>query len=612
MLFPFQKIRPVQKEFMNDMKYAMENSMNIIANAPTGIGKTAASLSPALEFALENDKTILFLTPRHSQHVIALDTLQKIRKKSSRSFYVSDLIGKKSLCSRDDIKDLTNSQFSEFCKTLRKNNQCSFYSETRNKHNILKPVANQTLQKMKKKFYHSEEAKEFLSKKFCTYEILSELAKNSDVMIGDYYHFFSDVRSSFLTRIKKNTEDLIVIVDEAHNLPDRIRNIASMKINSFILKNAQEEAKEFEFYDEAEIINQIKTALNEATLIKLKNENETIVEKKFIIDLIESYTGNLEKCVNELNSSYEEIKNNEKRSYVHSVVMFLKNWIDTEKGYARIISKNGNTLFNKCLDPSLYSSILNECHSSVVMSGTLIPMKMYSDLFGLKNKITMLKSYKSNFSPEKKLNIIIDDTTTRYSKRTYENFSKIADYVIKCSSLIKGNCAVFFPSYDLRDKIFDISKDRIKKKLFLEKQGSDKVERKKLFDNFVKNSKNGSVLFGVMSGSFSEGADFPGEKLNGVIIVGIPFSPYDIVSKELIKYYDYKFKKGKDYGYIYPALIKCLQAAGRVVRSENDRGVVVFIDERFVWSTYRKIFSNDMNIKITKQPENLIKNFGNN
>jgi DNA excision repair protein ERCC-2 len=117
------------------------------------------------------------------------------------------------------------------------------------------------------------------------------------------------------------------------------------------------------------------------------------------------------------------------------------------------------------------------------------------------------------------------------------------------------------------------------------------------------------LLLGVQAGSFSEGVDMPGNFLNGVIIVGVPLEKPDLKTKALIDYYEYMFKRGWDYGYAYPAMIRCLQAAGRCVRSESDRGVAVFIDERFLWSNYRKIFPSDMEISITNEPEKLIREF---
>lgn len=616
MLFPFDKIRPVQEEFMKDAKYAIENSMNMMAHAPTGLGKTAAAIAPALETALENGKAVLFLTARHSQHQIALETLRKIKKKSGKSFKVTDMIGKKWLCSVDDIEDLRTGEFNEFCKSMREDERCTFFNNTRTKEHILTKPARDVLTEMKNDFYHAEEAKEKLSGQFCTYEILSDLAKQSNVIIADYYHLFSPVRSSFLARIGRNLDDLIVIVDEAHNLPNRIRSIASTKLNSFVLDKAIKEARIFGYFEEEDDLIEIEKVVAQLAKEKIKDGKESFLGKKLFIDLIENRIGKIDEFLGKLYDISEEIKKDRKKSFISSVLKFFDMWMESETGYARIISetksKSGKkyiNISNNCLDPSVHSNILNECFASILMSGTLLPLEMNMELLGLDKNNTMLKKYVSPFPHDNRLNVIVKDTTTKYSKRTDANFEKMADYVVKCCNTIPGNCSVFFPSYYLRDLIYEKAKNNINKTILLEKQGANKAEKKKLYDNFVQRYKEGSALFGVISGSFDEGVDLPGDFLNGVVVVGIPLERPDLTTKALIDYYDLKFNRGWDYGYIYPAMTRCMQAAGRVIRSEEDRGVIVFIDERFVWSNYRKAFPSDMNIKITIKPEELIKNF---
>ena len=127
-LFPFSKIRPGQKEFMKDIRYALNNKLNIVSTAPTGIGKTVATLVPTVEYALKNNKIVLFLTPRHSQHMIAVETLRLMKKKSN--FIAVDLIGKKWLCPIEGVDFLSTNEFNEYCKYMRKEEKCPFYNNT--------------------------------------------------------------------------------------------------------------------------------------------------------------------------------------------------------------------------------------------------------------------------------------------------------------------------------------------------------------------------------------------------------------------------------------------------------------------------------------------------
>ena len=242
------------------------------------------------------------------------------------------------------------------------------------------------------------------------------------------------------------------------------------------------------------------------------------------------------------------------------------------------------------------------------MSGTLFPQEMYKNILGFPEN-TVLKSYDSSFSKENRLNLIVPDVTTKYSKRTDENYAKMAKYIVTCVNKIKGNCAVFFPSYFIRDMLYRMIKPHLEKVILLEEQNSNKEERKKVYNRFVSLHKEGAVLLGVQAGSFSEGIDLAGDFLNGVIVIGIPLERPDLMTKSLIDFYDKKFDRGWDYGYSYPAMIRCIQAAGRCIRTETDRGVCIFMDERFLWGNYKKVFPTDMRFTVTNTPEQDISNF---
>jgi len=613
MLFPFSAVREHQKEFLNDVNYAVSNGRHLIANAPAGLGKTAASLSPALGYALDNGKTVFFLTPRHSQHQIAIETLKKLREKSGTNFQIADIIGKKWLCSVKNVEDMTSSDFSDFCNSMVHEERCRFYENTRNKDRALKSGALNALKIVQGNFYHAEEAKALLASEHCSYEIIMELAKQSNVIIADYYHLFSPARNATLMRTNKKLEDIILIIDEAHNLPDRIRELMSIRITTFSLRKAENEAQMFDTGTRSTIVG-IENALNS---LRKHAEREAFIEKSEFLELIESNTNNIDAVIDELLSAAEQVREHQKKSFIAAIAKFLESWTANDVGYARILSlgksRSGKAylaLSHSCLDPALFAKdVIGQSHSTIAMSGTLQPLSMYQEVLGFDVARTDLHSYKSPFPKSNRLNIIVKETTTKYSKRTEENYRLMADYVLKCANSIPGNCAAFFPSYDMRDRIFALLSEKVKKKILLEQRNSNKTERRALYDLFVSLANEGALLLGVQAGSFSEGIDMPGNFLNGVIIVGIPLEKPDLSTKALIDYYDYKFNRGWDYGYTYPAMIRCLQAAGRCIRSESDRGVAVFIDERFLWSNYRKVFPSDMELRVTDEPEKLIREF---
>ncbi|MBI2972067.1 MAG: ATP-dependent DNA helicase [Candidatus Aenigmarchaeota archaeon] len=618
MLFPFPNIRPVQQQFMSDVRNAVETSSHLMAHAPTGLGKTAGTLAPALEYALGSGKTVLFLTPRHSQHAIAIETLQKMRNRNDVAFQVADIIGKKWLCNVAGVEELATSEFNDFCNTLVREERCKFYNETRTEERLLTARASSFLNVLNNRFYHAEEVKERATE-FCPYEIVTDMARKSTVIIADYYHIFSPARGALLTRIRKTLDQLIVVVDEAHNLPERIRSLMSQKLSTFALEKAVREARLAGFSDAAAAAEDVRKVLDHLKRQMLAAERETYLSREQFIDVLENRLGPLSSIISTLSEAGDEIRKERKKSYVASVGRFLDAWSNTGPGYTRIL-RRGRTrsgrpfasIIYTCLDPAVMTKdVFDSAHSSILMSGTLLPMDMYRDVLGLPPERTALRSYPSPFPKMNRLNVVIRDTTTRFSKRTDETYSRIAQHVVACANAIPGNCAAFFPSYSMRDRIYALLGGRVGKHVMLEKQDATKKERRDLYHAFIAQAGSGALLMGVSAGSFSEGIDLPGTFLNGVIVVGIPLERPSLESKALIDYYDLKFSRGWDYGSAYPAMNRCLQAAGRAIRSETDRGVCVFIDERFLWGNYRKVFPPDILLRTVSEPEALIRAFWN-
>jgi len=148
-----------------------------------------------------------------------------------------------------------------------------------------------------------------------------------------------------------------------------------------------------------------------------------------------------------------------------------------------------------------------------------------------------------------------------------------------------------------------------KKTTLLEMSGMNKQEKQDMLDKFDEYKKTGCVLLGAVSGSFSEGIDLPGDLLKCVIVVGLPLHQPDLETKELINYYDKIFQKGWDYGYLFPAFNKCMQSAGRCIRTETDKGCVIYLDERYAWPMYKRCFPRDSKIYISKQYKEMIGQF---
>lgn len=636
MFFPHEKVREIQDQLIKAIEEATEKKKNLLVHAPTGLGKTASAIAPALTTAFDKNLTIIFLTSKHTQHKIAIDTLKLIQEKYEKKFSATSILGKKWYCLQPGTQNLYSKDFADYCRAMVEDNKCEYYLNVKNK-NKLSVEAKKVLEIIKNKVKDSDEIiKESEKCSLCPYEISMLGAKNAKLIVTDYYYIFNNsIRNSFLKRIEKELGECIIIVDEAHNLPNRVKDLASEYLSTIILERAIKEAKKYapqQILDELEEIRDI--LLRYAKTFKEKklgqfesnqkfhnrNQNKKYQNNKNNISFNEKYVSR-EEFIEEINKirEYDEfltelaiigdnIREDQKYSYIGSIARFLEKWKQTQTGFTRILSlKEKNIILSyRCLDPGVVTKKpINEAYSTIMMSGTLTPTTMYTELLGVEN--AMEKTFKSPFPEENRLNIIIPKTSTKYESRNAQQYQRIAEEIDKTVNAIPGNVLVFFPSYYLKDQVKQYFKND--KTLLDEVSGLSKEERNEILEKFKSYKKTGCILLAVVSGSFGEGIDLPGDELKGVVVVGLPLQKPDLEAKALIDYYDEKFKKGWDYGYLFPAFTKSIQSAGRCIRSKKDRGVIVFLDERYAWPNYKRCFPKDWDIKITLMYEKWIREF---
>jgi DNA excision repair protein ERCC-2 len=610
-LFPFEKIRGGQKELLSDVESALAEGKHLVAHAPTGIGKTVAVVAPCLGYALENGKTVFFLNPKHTQHTIVIDTLKRIKEKHKTDFVAVDIIGKQWTCPHK-TSDLDNSEFNEFCSALKKDERCEYYNNVHK--SKLSKAAKDAIKEIKENPMHSEEIKEFCTKNnLCPYEVCIEAAKEANIIICDYFHIFSPkVKQAFLSKMNKSLSNSILIIDEAHNLPDRIRSTLSVNLTDYSLGHAAKEANYLERRELGMALEELKGVLKELGR-GMKTYEEKYVSRDEFMQQLREHTGlNYSDLADMTKDLSDEVLSlpNRYRSHAKSVARFLEGWSKEDKGYARIFRKEKNPhLTYKCLDPSLSSKeIFSDAHTAILMSGTLLPLNMYTSVLGIEKERVTEREYKSPFPKQNRLSIIVPNVTTQYSKRTdymYQRYAKIVSDLLRD---VPGNAAVFFPSYQLMKEVGICLKEyNLKKPVLVEKQDMEKADRVQLYRSLREEA--GGILLGVQAGSMSEGLDYANNLLDMVVIVGLPLETPTLETKALIEYYDFVFERGWDYGYIFPAMNRVLQAAGRCIRSETDKGVIVLMDERFKWKNYSKCFPLDMDFITSEIPEKYVKKF---
>ncbi len=596
LLFPYPKVREHQDDLVKAVLDTCRRKKNLLVHAPTGLGKTSAALGPALTVAIEKDMTIFFLTARHTQHMLALQTVHEIESAHNIKIPVLDLIGKKWLCLQPAAERLYSNEFMEYCRKLREDKACHFYENLR-KGQDPSPRAKSALQQLKDSRGGTHDILAAgRDNQVCPYEIAILQAKDARVIIADYAYIFNEgIREPFLAKIGKTLDNSIIIVDEAHNLPERVKDLASSRISVFSLKRAQQEAEKFG-YDFHEVLNRLERVLGSGREERYLQKEDVEIK---------------ETVVQELLSAGDHIREAQRVSFLGSIGQFLEAWKQEREGFARILTPDARdtALTFRCLDAGIITGpVFTACAASICMSGTLTPTQMYVEVLDMPID-TKEMTLPSPFPPANRLVITVPKTTTKFSARSAQQFSEIGKICADVINRVPGNTMVFLPSYDLLEKIKPTVQELATKTVFQETPGLSKEEREELLERFKAYHGTGAALLAVTTGSFGEGVDLPGDLLRAVVVVGLPLQKPTKEVEALIAYFDKKFGRGWDYGYVVPAFNKVLQSAGRAIRTMDDRGAIVFVDERYGWPQYTRLFPPEWEVKNTTLYQKLLENF---
>lgn len=606
--FPYEVVRDEQQKLISDVAQNTADKKILLAHAPTGLGKTVSSLAPTISFAIENQKKVFFLTPKNTQHQIVLQTINLMNEKFNLGIKAVDLIGKRNLC-LDPFVSHIKTGFYDACSKRKKDGNCKHYINTKGK------TLKQKINSKKKKAnvigqfnLSATKMKELCDiNELCPYELILEQIKDANVIICDYSHIFDEmIRNNIFESSKINLRDVILIVDEAHNLPDRIRDIYSMEMSVEVIEAASKEARSIGNTEIDFILKDLgKEIISLGKNLSLMDSSAKI-QKNQLEFFKKIGKENLEKLTNAGVNFMKKTK--KEKSNLMNLVEFLEILIhDYENTLYLIERKKSLTMIIYPIDVSLFSSkVLNQVHSAVLMSGTLLPLKMYSDILGVDGATT--KEYVSPFDKKNRLNLFVNKTTTKYTNRNSKQYDEIANIINSSIINIPGNVIVFFPSFELLLAIS--SRIRVSRKIFIQEREQTMQEKESMLHNFkLEGNRFGAILLAVSGGTIAEGMDFPGDHLLGTIIVGVPFARVTPITKELISFYDQKFRKGWDYAYNAPAISRAVQASGRVIRTETDKGVCMFLDVRFLEPRYKNFFPKNFEFTKTNNPEIQIKEF---
>ena len=600
-------LRANQSKIIDSIKLALNDGNPLVLEAPTGSGKTFTSLAAALPFIEKKDMKIVYCVRTNSQQKQVIHELQQFKKLGNKIRAVA-IQGREALCPQQkndiELKKSNWSEKSKICKSLKLKsnlgeNGCSFYG------NLLRRSESLT------KKWSSEilTAQEFSSKAeeegICPYELNKLMLKKAKVVIVPYVYFFDEfIRKYMLGWMGISIDKVIAIIDEAHNLPDWARGAASESMTLESINRAIREVKDYGYQlpegrDPVHFLDLVEASIEKLSeehildgeeeghlpshIVSLDSEVATFETEMMSLGSMTLYR--LKQDSTEISKMGQQTRqyllDNGKRprSYLGSVGDFLCRWLDSIESHTiRLIGQKPLRLEKVCLDPRVMTGFLDETAGVISMSGTISPLDMFRDLVGLK-PTSILERVDSIFPSKNKKIVYLDDVTTSYNELNSKPnlWNKIVSKLKLITTNFSGNTALFFPSYKLLE--LALENLQLKKPVYREYSGMDQEELMQTVESFK--SDTGAVLAGVMGGRLAEGIDYPDTSLELAVIVGIPYPSPGVRQNALQHYYDISFNgRGWKFAVESPAVRKLLQAAGRVVRSEKDKGFIIIADSR--------------------------------
>lgn len=578
--FPFP-YRDGQKKLVQDVYRTIARRKNLFLQAPTGVGKTISTIYPAVRAMGENlAERIFYLTAKTITATVAKETFALLKERG----YVAktiQLTAKEKLCMCEEME----------CNPVH----CPY---AKGHYDRVNDAVFDLLQKSD--MFTREEILEQAEKyQVCPFEMSLDVSLWVDHIICDYNYVFdpnAKLKRFFQDGIKG---DYLFLVDEAHNLVERSREMYSAEIYKEDFLMVKKIIKPYNSY-----IEKLLDKCNK-TLLTYKRECESYVLYENIGNLFFQLMRLMSALDEFLQKPMEFAGKKDVLDFYFNLRNFMNIYELVDEHYVIYseIQDDGRFMLKLfCVDPSLnLQKCIDKGNSTIFFSATLLPINYYKRLLSTDPENYAIYA-KSTFSEEQRLLAFGKDVSTKYTRRNKAEYEKIARYIHKTVQCKKGNYMVFFPSYKLMQDVYDCYLEKIESeilfegkipKVVLQTSGMKEKEREEFLAAFDNEEDETLVAFCVMGGIFGEGIDLSNDKLIGAIIVGTGL-PQICNEREILKnYYDEESGSGFDYAFRYPGMNKVLQAAGRVIRTTEDEGVILLLDDRFLQRDYQMMYPRE-------------------
>ena len=592
--FPFE-YREGQKRLVEDVYRTILRHKNLFMQAPTGVGKTISTIFPAVKAVGENlGDRIFYLTAKTITASVAKDTFRLLCEYGYKAKIIQ-LTAKEKLCLCDEME----------CNPVN----CPY---AKGHYDRVNDAVFELL--TSSDFFTRDEIVEQANKYMvCPFELSLDVSSWVDDIVCDYNYVFDPnvyLKRFFQEGIKG---DYIFLIDEAHNLVERSREMYSAQIYKEDFLMCRKIIKPY-----SSKIEKILDKCNKA-LLEYKRECETYVVYENVGNLIFQ----LMRLTSELDEFLQKPLEFQGRKDITDFYFQVRNFLSIYDLvdehyviYSQLLDDGRFMLKLFCVDPSLnIQNCLDKANASIFFSATLLPINYYKSLLSTKKDNYAIYA-QSIFDEKKRLLVFGKDVSTKYTRRNAAEFEKMTKYIYRTVKCKKGNYMIFFPSYKLMNQVYDIFTERHTDfDTIIQKSGMKEEEREEFLEAFTVERDSSLVAFCVMGGIFGEGIDLKNEQLIGVIVVGtgLPQISYE---REILKnYYDSQNGCGFDYAFRYPGINKVLQAAGRVIRTVDDNGVILLLDERFLQSDYEPLYPREWRERVVcgiEQLEGYVEDFWSN
>mgnify|MGYP001065751232 CR=1 FL=1 len=585
LVFPFGRFRPGQREMAAAVARAARQGEQLLVEAPTGIGKTAAALFPMLVEALRQGRKLYVLTSKTTQQEIFRKTLEAIAAASARSVR---LRAKERMCANGVV--------------LCHEDHCAYAKDY-----AAKLDASGLLDRLLAATPHLEPDFVFeaaRAEEVCPFEVSLELATRADVVLGDYNYAFDPVVAISGLRDPASLEGALLLVDEVHNLVDRGRGIWSPELSEAEVRRlsqvigttspktaaaAQEAANEV-----LELVRDAAAGLEPPSDPWNPSTELVALDLARLDDVRLSMESLLVRHLADLRNGAERVPDDPVLGLYflfagfHDVARRAAPRGRLDEAFDLLASRGagGAKLAFLCKDPSrLLGETFDAAFATVGMSATLSPPEFYRDLLGLDPDRTSVLSLPSPFPPENRAVVIAPGVDTTWRGRGAA-MPRVARIVAEVADACPGNVLALFPSYRFLDDARALLPPLPGHRVLRPSDRSTELERNAVLEA-LREEGSRILLLAVSGGPFAEGVDYPGAMLHGVVVVSPALPQVRFEQERMRLYFEERYGRGFEYAYVIPGMTKVVQSAGRVIRSESDVGVIALVCRRFLQKPYR-------------------------